>query len=327
LPYTFNPASLPDGALPWPWVGATFAISGGKAINTPTLGAELLTDPGLEATYTDGKCGTLTLFGTPTLTDGAPDVHGGSHAQQIVTTAGNQWLRMPSVTPVAFTWYLCSMWEKLIAGASSADFKGLFSTGTFFPSGGAGYGMLINNVAWAQKKSSFVVTTTDAITFYVVYNQDAAAHTAIVDDGSVKALTYSTLFSMIQIPVSRLATVKIQPAAIADGTVSGVVAWGNANASPTTYLMATVNRRYSENLLEIGLMKCVGGTYTQVIDITNVSEVANAWLEIRPVDNDTVGLYYNNTQISTNKDVTDVPGTYSGFFISGGNNVKGFFVG
>lgn len=48
LPYLINFATLPDGALPNPWTGATWSISGGRLINTPTLNGELLTDGALE---------------------------------------------------------------------------------------------------------------------------------------------------------------------------------------------------------------------------------------------------------------------------------------
>lgn len=326
-PYTFNPAGFADGPLPSPWIGSTFAISSGVVINTPTVGpTELLTDPGLEAAYTAGLCDTLTKNGTPTVADGAPDVHGGSHAQSFDATAVNQWLRYPLVAAVVNTWYLASCWEKMTAGSASNDFTGKFTLTGAYPASGAGFGWLLNDAAWTQNKVSFVASAVQNINFFPAWNFAAGVHTAIVDDGSLKIITYATLWAMLP-SVSRMAIVKAQPSTIVDGTITGLVAWGSAQASPTTYLMATINRRYNETLLEIGLMKCVAGTFTQLINPTATAQVANAWLEIRPVDNDTVGLYYNNVQIGANQDVADVPGGYPGMVITGGNTLKGFFVG
>lgn len=41
LPYSIDFSALADGALPSGWTGSTWAIASGKAVNTPTLGAEL----------------------------------------------------------------------------------------------------------------------------------------------------------------------------------------------------------------------------------------------------------------------------------------------
>jgi len=86
LPLEFDFTAMSDGFLPSVFTGTTWAISTGKAINTPTLGAELLTDPGLEGTYTAGKANALTKTGLPTLTESA-DAHGGSKAQEFTGAA------------------------------------------------------------------------------------------------------------------------------------------------------------------------------------------------------------------------------------------------
>jgi hypothetical protein len=91
--------------------------------------------------------------------------------------------------------------------------------------------------------------------------------------------------------------------------------------------MAYYSTNSVDTQLAIGLIKIVDGTPTELIAPTGVTGVDGAWLEIRPTDNDTVGLYYNNTQVGSDADVADVPGSYCGFGITGGNNLEGFFVG
>jgi len=64
VPYTIDFTALPDGALPSGLTGATWAISSGAAINTPTLGDEIILDGDIE-TAIAGKWydnGTATTF-------------------------------------------------------------------------------------------------------------------------------------------------------------------------------------------------------------------------------------------------------------------------
>lgn len=325
-PHYYDFTALGDGALPSPWVGATFAISSAKLINTPTLGDELLTDSGLEANYTDGLCDTLTKNGVPTVVDGAPDVHGGSHAQSFEKTGTNQWIRYPVITPVANAWYLASLWHKMTVGAKDNDFKAILYHAARFPSGGAGTDLIFTSASWTQKKTSLITGDTTDLAFEAANSFTADAHTVIVDDGSVKRITVSTLFAMLP-AASRSAIVKVQPSTLADNTLSGVVMWADAQSNPTTYLIAIFRNRYNEIGPEIGLMKVVNSVPTQLVNMTYTAEVADAWIEIRPTDDDTVGLYYNNIQIGSDVDVSDVTGACPGLLISGGNSLKGFFVG
>jgi len=323
-PYTFDATTAADGALPAYFAGATFSVSSGKIINTPTVGSNLLTDPGLEAAYTAGKCNTLTATGSPTVAESA-DVHGGSKAQEFTAVAFNNQLNYPTVTGIAGAWYRFSAWAKRTAGTGTDTRTKHFQTGSL-PA--ASMFTPITSATYAKKTLGFISTTTNSIFCYPANEQGSSAFdTVIVDDGTLERLTYSTLFSMITTPVSRLATVKIQPDTFADATITAVVHWADASASPTTYLLAWSAFYNTETTIQVGLIKCVAGTYTALIAPTAITPVADAWLEIRAVDNDTVGLYYNNIQRGTNQDVTDVTGSYCGQVITGGNNLKSFFVG
>jgi len=272
-----------------------------------------------------GIC-TLTKGGSPTLAESS-DVHGGSKAQEFTAAAFNDRLNYPTVAGIAGAWYRFSTWGKRTAGTGTDTRVEHFQTSSL-PGTGGTMSLPITSATYAKKTLGFISTSTNSIFCYPAKEAGSSAFdTVIVDDGTLERLTYSTLFSMITTPVSRLATVKIQPDTFADGTLTGVVHWADASASPTTYLLAWSAFFSTEATIQVGLLKCVAGTYTALIAPAAITPVANAWLEIRAVDNDTVGLYYNNIQRGTNQDVTDVTGSYCGQVITGGNNLKSFFVG
>lgn len=325
LPYSIDFTALGDGVLPdvWSAIPGTFAISSGVLVNTPSVGANLFEDPGLEYTYTDGLCGYLVESGTAIFTESA-DVHGGSKAQQMAISALND--EMHYWDPVAGTaggWYRFSAWLKRAAGTTETARTSIYQVGmkpsetNYTP---------INADPYTKYQVVGISTTINRIFAYPAIESGSANFcTVIADDGTLELLTYSTLFAMLP-SVSRLATVKIQPSTIVDGTLTGAVAWANASVSPTTYLLATI-RIYLTGWFRAGLTKCVSGTYTQLINESGDVATEDAWLEIRPTDDTHVGLYYNDAQIGSDVEVTDVTGNKPGIVISGGNNLKGFFVG
>lgn len=219
LPYSVDFTTLSDGALPPRFTGATWSISSGKAINTPSLGAELLTDPGLEANYTAGKCDTLTKGGSPTLAESA-DVHGGSKAQQFTAAAFNDRLNWPTVAGIAGAWYLYSVWSKRTAGTSRTG-SNFFQTGAL-PAAAAGND--ITTASYTQQKLSFISTTTNLMFCYPTQEAGSSGFsTVIADDGSLKRLTYADVFALINAQASDI-VVKVKPSTIADGSISGVIA-------------------------------------------------------------------------------------------------------
>lgn len=326
LPYFFDATLEPDGTLPAPLVGSTFAISSSKVANTPGVGSNLLTeDPGLEGTYTGGTNDSLVKGGSPNVSQSA-DVHGGVKAQQFQATANNNnlWFAWPANYGIAGGWVRFSALVKRIAGThSGVAFR--LDLPSALPSASISYYTV--NSSYEQHKASLISTATGGriMPMGAIEQGLTPFDTVVFDDGIVEQLTYSTLFAMLSKPVSRLATVRIKPSATVDATLSTLVMWANAPTSPSTYLMAWWCTR--NPFIALGLIKCVNGTYSNLITTQNVNEYNNMWIELKPVDNDTVALYYGYAQIGTNQDVSDVPGAYCGFGITGGNNVKKFWAG
>lgn len=321
--YSFDFTVMADGALPAPLTGSTWAVVGGVAVNTPTLGSELLTNPGLEGTYTSGLSPNLTKTGSPTVAESA-DVHGGTSAQRFTGAAYNDRLNWPTFAGVAGAWYKFSLWAKRTAGTAANTNMIAEATGNIPSAGGS---QRIFGSSWQQEAASFITTGTANV--YIFPAREATGggsyDTVIVDDGSVKRITYADLFALFD-SGDRTAITKAQPSPLVDGTLSAVVAWAGSASSPDTYVMAYWRYRSQKDRISFGMIKCVSGTYTSLIAEQSAVTVTDAWLEIRPVSSTQVALYYNNVQIGTTQTVNDCPGSYAGLLVSGGNNIKRFFV-
>ncbi len=328
LPYTVDFSTKADGKLPKWFLGDTFSIASGKATNTPEAGANILADdPGLESAYTDGLNGYVTVaIGAPTVAESA-DAHGGTKAQQATATGNTDaiWFSWPRVNGIIGAWFRFSVWAKRTAGANGHTIMSMFNTDA---KPGTNASVEITSAAYKKYQASLIAGSATFVYPYGFKQNGAAGYdTVVFDDGVAEKLTSATLFALVKQKVSRLASVKVKPATLEDGTWSGVVAWASGTEDPDTFLLAAFNRHVESGYTDAALLKCVAGTWTVMIASTALETVEDAWLEIRPVDNDTVGLYYNNVQVGGDIDVADVPGKYCGFLITGGNNVKGFFVG
>lgn len=328
LPYTFDPSGMSDGALPGAFSSkGGWTISSGHGVCSPTLGVELLTDGGLEGTYTGGLCAALSKTGTPTVAESA-DVHGGSKAQSFLADADGETLIFPFLTPEANTWYLATGWGKS-TGTNANKTMYLNQIG----------GKPLNNCyprAWTsasyiQRKVAQFSNSTNALYFYAVaQNTGSDFETVIIDDFSLKKITTSTMFAMCKARAD--VTAKAKYTWDRDG-VCGVVARANASDNPSTYLQAFYFN-VSNAFAYCVLWKCVSGVYTQLIaDWTNAGGAGSGgipasteWLEIR-CSGTTVRLFHNNIQVGADQTVSDVNGIYAGVFQSGGSQLEIFFVG
>jgi hypothetical protein len=324
LPLSIDFSTKPDGTLPYPLSGSTWSIASGKAVNTPTLGTELLTDPGLEANYTAGLCDTLTKNGTPTLAQSA-DAHAGTKAQQFTAAAFNNRLNYPTFAGQAGVWYQYHIWTKRTAGSSGAIAPRLFQTGMLPAST---LESRIVDAAYTKKVISGLSTTTNAIFCYpMVENGSSAFDTGLADDGGVAAITYSSLFAMLPSTQANVIA-KIMPDVLVDDTHIGIIVGGDAQSSPANYIIVTARRHPNIlTLLDVDIWKKAGSAYTLVAGGLSATIAANAWLEVRR-SGSTVKVYYNNVQVGTDQTIADaaiLAGTFHGFLSAGGNMIKQAF--
>jgi hypothetical protein len=82
----------------------------------PTRSANLVSDSGLEGTYTGGLCTAFRFnsFGTPT--EDTTTVHGGTSAQSLLAMAQNQLADLCGSSYTQYGWYDISFWSKRAAG-------------------------------------------------------------------------------------------------------------------------------------------------------------------------------------------------------------------
>jgi hypothetical protein len=237
LPYSIDFTAEPDGTLPSPWVGSTWAISGGAAVGTPvTYGAELLTDPGLEASYTGGRCDTLTaMVGAPTLQESA-DVHGGSKAQEFTAVAVGNELRWASIAGKGNTWLKMSAWTKRTAGANGKDEVYFYDA-----QGNATFGWLgrqnqIADAAYTQKVYTRLIAANDARLGLRFGGSAGQYDTVLMDDGSVKAMTFSEMIAAVKASTADV-TVKAGITSTME-VQAGVIARLDDPTNPQNFLIA-----------------------------------------------------------------------------------------
>lgn len=334
LPYTFTPASYSDGSLPSPWYSSTFTISGGVVVNSPTLGSELLTDPGLEASYTAGLCDSLSSSGAPTLEESA-DAHGGSKAQKYTATAEHDGIQYPAQNLTADTWYTCTVYSKRTAGAQTAVRATAYQPGGVTPAVTT-FTRKYSDASYTQyqlvKRCNSAVQT---FTFTLAIDTHALNHdTVIVDDASMKAIEHTSMFALLP-TASWAATVKAQYTWISKAP-AGIVARANSKTNPTSFLIAYYIN--SGDYCYCALDQCVDGVYSNLVQNWSNNPVAGSghdpasseWLEIRSVDINTVALYHNNIQVGSNATVNAAlarSGNAGLFHLGGGSQVESFFVG
>lgn len=324
VPIDIDFSALEDGALP-SGTGATWAIVDGKAVNAPTLGAELLTDPGLEGTYTSGKANALTATGTPTLSESA-DAHSGSKAQQFIGDAVAEAVYWAAAAGVAGQWRQFSVWAKRTAGTADNVSVMVFQNGTQ-PNDSPH--LPIRSAEYERLVLSYINTTTDTQFRYAARQVGAGnpSDTVIVDDGSNKAITYSSLFHLWDAERADV-VVKIQPDTLVDGTLFGLVLRADAEENPTNCIFVLARQSEISTQMWVSVVKKIGSTYTRVLNETAVTKAVDAWLEVRASGN-TVQVFYNNTQRGSDLTISDaelIDNKHHGMFSSGGNQAKRFLL-
>jgi hypothetical protein len=313
-------ASLPNGALQG-FQGATFAVSNGVVTNTPSVGAELLTNPQLTGTYSSGLAPNTFKLGSPTLAESA-DGHGDTKAQAVTAVAQSNKVGHDSKTPVAGGWYLYGGWGKN-ASAGSTNQRMQLEQNNLVPQGTTS-AMAIKNSTYTRRQTSSITSTTAALTGTTFFEVGTSGFTqCIVDDFSLKRLTDADLFALRPATQANVIA-KIQPNTLSDQTLSGVVARANAQSSPTSELIAFYRWNGNETSIVISLVEFISGVLTVKITEQSITEVTGAWLELR-VNGSTAQVFYNNAQVGTNQTIT-VTGAVHGMCITGGNNIKQFAV-
>lgn len=290
-----------QGVSPRVWTGNTWAVVSNKAVNTPSLGAEKVTNGGLEAPYIGGLATGWTKSGSGTPAEENVDVHGGSSAQKITDSGGTTYVQQ-NISVLAGQWLLVSAWAKRVDGNTAIIY--------YTPVGGS-QTLLISTVSTSY--TNLLGTMRNSSTGGNMLIQLANAYTngnysVLFDDIAIKPLTLSELFAScgdLGTP-NVLAEVAVTLTA---GVQGGVVICLDSAASPANFIIAYHDGTRAK------LDKCVAGTYTSLISATATYAAGANIVVVK--DGTSVSLYYNNALVGTTQTVSDagiVNNTIHGLF-------------
>jgi len=279
----------------------TWTNSGGRAVNNPNLGNEVLSDPSLEATYVSGLCSSLTGGGA-TFWEESTDVHSGSKAQGVVPTTQYGNVRY-SASLTGNTWYRFSVYGKLVSGADlTYAYSSLGGTSRYLYSASGYYNFSSGSYALYSSVGLYVSGSS-----YVENETSASSPTGswLVDDFSIKPLSINELIQVIYHGVSDFfAEAKLYiPFGFQGGIVFNYVDSSN-------FELVFYDRNAATN--KIYWYKVVNGTYTLV---TSVSATYADWARLCVRKQGTqVSIWYNETNIHVNTTTSGLYGTKQGLF-------------
>lgn len=287
-----------DGAVANGWSGDTWALESGVALNTPTLGSELITNPGFEGTYVAGVSPNWTKSGSGTATEENVTIHGGTAAQKLVTAANFEGMNSASVTITLGAWYQFSTWMQGSGGNGSISFSNSRLNASVAK---ALTGAFVQHLSTSRGLSAGTETMRP--------RANTSGSTIYLDDASLKTLTLSSLFltrETQQANVIAQVVVTVAPSGVQAGHVLNL----DSVSSPANFVIAYLDASTAY------LVKCVGGTYTQVISGA-ITFGATKNLKVVKTGND-YSLYYgapgSEAQIGATTAIANMNGTIHGLF-------------
>lgn len=293
LPLQIDFSTLPNGALPATLNGPTWTIASGKAINTPTEGAEKLTDPGLEAwtSATNLTSYTETIAGTSTVNQDTVEMHGGANCARLDISAANDNAHIQQAPSVALhDWLIFRSWVK----ASTTSKTHQTNLVNQYPENSNAQ---VSPTTYAQFVHTAVVRQS-AGWFARIGRTTGTSASLYFDDLSLKKLTTADLPATLNAGVADV-TVKgnwTTP----QGVVVGVIMNLDSVSNPQNYVLLIING----HLQYLQLLKCVAGTVTQVV-LPTITYVAGASVELRKTGT-TYKCFYNGVQAGVDQTISDV---------------------
>lgn len=263
----------------------------GLAAPVPVLGANILTDGDMEAA---GVTSWIAYDAPPTREKSNAQTHGGSQSLHIVTdsaTEGSQNL----IGGLTSDWVQCSGYCYVVAGKMAPAFiNGMLNTQY----------SVMSASSW--NLALFIGRATTGIRVALLSFGGASEWYA--DDFNVQSLNLSSLFSAR--PYASANCDLSASVTCTQKTQAGLVARLDSATSPANFIIA-----YLDGGGNVRVDKCVGGTYTNVI---NGAATYGSTKILRLVcSGNNVSAYYDGTQVGTTQTVSDagiVSNTRHGLF-------------
>ena len=277
------------------WSGSTWDLDvNGRAYNTPTLGAELLTN----TEFTSNTLG-WGAINTATLTKrdfaSSPNIAptGGTDNLGLEIASGGNANSAAQANPtlITGTWYQLAV--RAYSPATNAPLNAALLTANQPPISARA---TVSENAW-QSLVSIARATSTAGDIRLRCNSSTSGNLVYFDAPSLKAFSLPTIIATIagttpnQIAASKIHT-------LTTGTQTGVVSLLDSSSSPANFLIA-----YHDGT-NIKLDKCVAGVYTNLISAA-IAFSSNTQLEIRRPSGNIFQVWYAGSQRGTDQIVND----------------------
>ncbi len=297
---TTGPDSQTVTARTWESGGSTWAIASNEAVNTPTEGADGVTNGDMELDASWGD-----LNSPDTNERSAEQQHGGSYSRKIVADTDRGALGN-STAKSAGTWYLEEAWIYVTAG--SANIRSHVGGNHSIVSGAA--------ASWTQGLRARLATSDAA--YNPSLSSSAPASTFYADDVSAKALTLNTLFTDVDDGATSDIVAQVELDAVTDGFQAGIVLNLDDKDSPANFVIAYIDLEGGDTA---DLVKYVAGVPTSVIS-ASITYAAGATLVVVK-DGTSYALFYNNSKVGSTSTISDagiISNTAHGLFSTSSSN-------
>lgn len=289
-----------------PFSGANLSIVGGRLVISPTLGAEMFGDPGLEGTYTAGKANVLTDSGPGGTFVQSADAHAGSRAQQW-TASGTSQNYLYRAAGTQYNWYRMSAWGKRTAGTAGQVKMNTTSGGNVgWPQRATNSpNLLITSATWAQYRFNQIQSAASFLDVYGAIQSGTTGYdTVISDDFSKRAITYSTMLAFFTKNYGPNVNVKAR-LKMTCGCPAGVAARIDSTSNPQNSIELV-----HDGDATLCLLQKKAGVYTKVYENTALPYCEDAAIQLR-VNGNTAQVFYNGVQIGADQAIDAALANYT----------------
>lgn len=270
------------GARPrYTWTGSTWALSGGRAFNTPTS-TELLSNTSFDSNTT-GWTGVNALLSS---TSG-----GFAGNALLITNSASNGYAYASGTTTAGRWVILRYRHK--SGTAAVATIRLAST-----SSGTDIAVRTGEASADWTEYAMSGRAVGANTFARLLCVGATGETVLFDNVSLQMPSRASLLATVAASASNL-TASAKLFSLTTGTQAGPVACVDSASDPQNLLWA-----YHDGV-GVTLDKCVAGTWSNVIPRVSVAFSSDAEPEIRRPSGNTFQLWYGGTQRGGDVTVSD----------------------
>jgi hypothetical protein len=276
-PLSINFAALADGAVPAQFYAPTWSIQNSKLVNTPTLGAESLTNGNME---TGNPPSNWTSIGSCVL---AQVSDGGSNVLSIAPISNYTGAQNVTAAAAVGAWYLSVAVVRVVSGG-----------GQVYLNVSNGGNSVNSDIISAATYTTIAVAMRAAAATDVRQKiiSTLAGNVCYADNDSVKAMSLATLFNSLNARISGINLIAPVISTLATATQAGIVICLDSATSPQNFVLA-----YCDGLGNVKIEKCVAGTYTPLSTVATTYGATKYFSAKK--SGSSISIYYGTTDFGT----------------------------